>query len=71
MSQSNDGGKNFGMQPSGAASKEERPEGTSMTDREQHDKKPRSQQELQMGEKAQLPGERAAEEESGQGTKQR
>ena len=70
MSQSNDGGKNFGMQPSGATSKEERPEGSSMTDRQQKGK-PRSQQELQMGEKAQLPGERAAEEESGQGTKQR
>jgi hypothetical protein len=61
-----DGGNtNFGMQPSGAASDSERPEGSSMTDRQQTDTRPRSQQSLQMGEDAPQPGERAAREESG------
>lgn len=56
----NSGPTNFGMQPSaaGAASNDERPEGTSMTDRKQHKEQPRSQQELQMGEAAPMPGER-------------
>ena len=67
-----DGTKNFGMQPSGAASKDERPEGSSMTDRDQTNDKPRSQQELQMGQKAPMPGERAEEvkEQSGQSSDQ-
>lgn len=55
----NSGNTNFGMQPSGAASNDERPEGTSLTDRQQTKQQPRSQQELQMGEKAPLPGESA------------
>jgi len=55
----NSGPTNFGMQPlaAGAASNDERPEGTSMTDRKQTKEQPRSQQELQMGEKAPMPGE--------------
>lgn len=57
----NNGGTNFGMQPSGAASNQERPEGTSMTDRKQTKEQPRSQQELQMGQKAPMPGEQAEE----------
>jgi len=66
------GGKtNFGMQPSGAASDRERPEGSSMTDRQQTDAKPRSQQSLQMGEDAPQPGERAAQEQAGQTSPQR
>jgi hypothetical protein len=66
------GGKtNFGMQPSGAASNDERPEGTSMTDRKQTDAKPRSQQSLQMGADAPQPGERAAQEQAGQTSPQR
>jgi hypothetical protein len=64
------GGTNFGMQPSGAASNDERPEGTSMTDRQQTETKPRSQQSLQMGEDAPQPGERAAQEEAGQTSSQ-
>jgi hypothetical protein len=68
MTNSDDGSANFGMQPSGAASKDERPEGTSMTDRQQPTDKPVSQQELQMGQKAPMPGERAeaAKEQSGE-----
>ena len=57
----NSGPTNFGMQPMGAASKEERPEGTSLSDRKQTKEQPRSQQELQMGKKAPLPGEQAEE----------
>ena len=73
MTNDSGGGTNFGMQPSGAASKAERPEGSSMTDRQQTSDKPRSQQELQMGQKAPQPGERAeeaAEEQSGQSSDQ-
>ena len=65
------GKTNFGMQPSGAASDKERPEGTSMTDRDQTKGKPRSQQEVQMGEKAPQPGERAEQEQAGQTSSQR
>lgn len=65
------GKTNFGMQPSGAASERERPEGTSMTDRDQTEKKPRSQQEVQMGQKAPQPGERVEQEEAGQSSPQR
>jgi hypothetical protein len=65
------GKTNFGMQPSGAASDKERPEGTSMTDRHQTEGKPRSQQEVQMGEKAPQPGERAEQEQAGQTSPQR
>jgi len=54
----NSGPTNFGMQPAGAASQEERPEGASLTDRKQTKEQPRSQQELQMGDKAPMPGER-------------
>ncbi len=57
---------NFGMQPSaqGGASEEERATGTSMTDRPQTKQQPRSQQELQMGEKAPMPGEQAEQQPS-------
>ena len=67
-----DGTKNFGMQPSGAASKAERPDGSSMTDRDQTSDKPRSQQELQMGHKAPMPGKRAegVTEQAGQSSDQ-
>lgn len=68
MANGGGGFTNFGMQPQGAAADDERPEGASMTDRPHADKQPRSQQEVQMGEKAPQPGERAevgAQEQTG------
>lgn len=64
----NGGLTNFGMQPSaqGGASDSERPEGTSMTDRQQTDAQARGQQVLPMDEETTVPGERIPQEQSGQ-----